>query len=124
MGSLMMSREDLLSRREVAALLGVSVETIKGWARKGVGPEFSRSGPVRGRVWYQAADVVAWLEAQKRRRAIQGEAPSAIPYPHWVGVVGHVGLPAKPDCLSGEAVRGGRDEKAAGVFHAAKEAQK
>ena len=66
MSAVTVSREELLSRCEVAAILGVSRQTLKGWARRGVGPAFSRSGPVRGRVWYQTADVVAWLEQRKQ----------------------------------------------------------
>ena len=124
MGTSMVSREELLSRSEVAALLGVSVETMKGWARRGVGPEFSRSGPVRGRVWYQAADVVAWLEAQKRRRSIGPEAPSGNDANPLGGSRSGVGWEENHNVPLGAGGRDGRDEKPAGVFHAGKEAEK
>ncbi len=123
MGTVMVSREELLSRCEVASLLGVSVETMKGWARRGIGPEFSRSGPVRGRVWYQAADVVAWLEAQKRRRTIGSEPPSGSRTNPVGGSRSGVASEENQNAPMSTAERGGHDEKPAGVFHAAKEAE-
>ncbi len=123
MGTVMVSREELLSRCEVASLLGVSVETMKGWARRGIGPEFSRSGPVRGRVWYQAADVVAWLEAQKRRRSIGAEAAAGNATNPVGGSRSGVASEENQNAPMSTAERGGHDEKPAGVFHAAKEAE-
>jgi len=57
----MCSSGRLLSRREVAKLLGVAEGTLAHWAAAGTGPAFARSGPVRGRVWYVEADVRAWV---------------------------------------------------------------
>lgn len=51
----------LLSRREVARLLGVAEGTLAHWGAAGTGPAFARSGPVRGRVWYAESDVLAWV---------------------------------------------------------------
>ena len=62
----------LLSRRDVAKLLGVAEGTLAHWAAAGTGPAFARSGPVRGRVWYAEADVMAWV--LERRQACGGIA--------------------------------------------------
>ena len=56
----------LLSRREVARLLGVAEGTLAHWAAAGTGPAFSRSGPVRGRCWYVEADVLAWVHERRK----------------------------------------------------------
>lgn len=117
MGSTIVSREELLSRREVAALLGVSGETLKGWARRGVGPAFSRSGPVRGRVWYQAADVLMWLE---QRKQVSGSSPTGEHTPPLGGARLGVGCRENQAVSIGAADRGGPDEKRPGVFHAEK----
>lgn len=55
----------LVTRRQLALELGVSVETLAAWAKRGRGPRFSRSGPVRGRVWYSRDDVAAWLRDRR-----------------------------------------------------------
>ncbi len=55
-----------MSRREVAKLLGVAEGTLAHWAAAGTGPAFARSGPVRGRVWYAEADVLAWVHERKQ----------------------------------------------------------
>ena len=38
------SRQPLLRRRQVAALLGVSVHCMEKWAERGKGPRFYRTG--------------------------------------------------------------------------------
>ena len=116
MRTVLVNREELLSRGEVARLLGVSRETLKGWARRGVGPAFSRSGPVRGRVWYQTADVIAWLESRKRVSSAAGVAVGP-PNPARVPEANH----RNPIRTLYAAGPGGTDEKSADVFHAAKE---
>jgi len=117
MGTTLVSREELLSRREVAALLGVSGETLKGWARRGVGPAFSRSGPVRGRVWYQAADVLMWLE---QRKQVLGPSPDRERMHPVGGVCLGVASEKNRDVPIQGGGRGGHDEKRPGVFHAEK----
>lgn len=70
----------LLSRRDVAKLLGVAEGTLAHWAAAGTGPAFARSGPVRGRVWYAEADVLAWVLERRQTRggiaAAEAHAPS------------------------------------------------
>jgi len=56
---------DLLTRPQAAKRLGVSSTTLARWAQQHRGPRFSRSGEVRGRVWYSTADLAAWLESRK-----------------------------------------------------------
>ena len=36
------SEEDLVSRKEAAEILGVSIKSLEGWARKGTGPEITK----------------------------------------------------------------------------------
>jgi len=55
----------LYTRKQTAALLGVTPRTLSVWARQGRGPAYSRSGAMRGRVWYTPADVMAWIETRK-----------------------------------------------------------
>ena len=64
-----MDERRYLTRRQVADELGLAVETLAAWAKRGRGPRFSRSGPVRGRVWYSREDVAAWLAD---RRVVPG----------------------------------------------------
>jgi predicted DNA-binding transcriptional regulator AlpA len=69
----------LLSRREVAKLLGVAEGTLAHWAAAGTGPAFARSGPVRGRVWYAEADVLAWVHERKQHVPSPGGYASILP---------------------------------------------
>lgn len=52
-------RDTLLSRREVAALLPISVKTLARWASQGMGPKVIRIGPRR--VVYRVGDIRDWL---------------------------------------------------------------
>lgn len=54
----------IYSRREAAAILGVTPTTLAHWAMQGRGPAYSRSGPHRGRVWYRPADLDRWLQSR------------------------------------------------------------
>jgi len=56
---------DLLTRKQAANYLGLSPVTLARWAIEGRGPRYSRSGECRGRVWYAASDLEAWIEARK-----------------------------------------------------------
>lgn len=67
--------EEILSREQLARELQLSVATLAGWAKRGRGPRFSRSGPVRGRVWYSRHDVQAWLA---ERRVVPGGSRHAV----------------------------------------------
>lgn len=53
--------ERLLSRREVAELLGVPVSTVANWASEAKGPRFLKVGR---HARYRLVDVEAWLDAQ------------------------------------------------------------
>lgn len=55
--------EKLLSRAEVAELLGVPVGTLHAWATTGRGPRFAKVGK---HARYRRADVDAWVERQMR----------------------------------------------------------
>jgi excisionase family DNA binding protein len=51
----------LMKTREVAEYLSVSVQTLRNWARDGVGPRSFRVGRDRR---YRRDEVDAWLEEQ------------------------------------------------------------
>lgn len=51
-----------LDYRGLAQLLGVSVETVKGWRKRRRGPVGYRVG---GQVRFRASDVETWLQAQR-----------------------------------------------------------
>ena len=51
-----------MTQREVAGLLGVSVETLRRWRRASTGPAARRLGPRVVR--YDRAAVLAWLSTR------------------------------------------------------------
>lgn len=60
--------EDLLDRKAVAKLLGISSATLKTWVSERKGPSFWKMGTGRGsRVYYQRSEVEAWLNKQAVR---------------------------------------------------------
>jgi hypothetical protein len=65
---------DLRSPKEVAALLGVTVDCLGNWRRAGDGPPFITIGSRK--VVYDMKDIVSWLEAQKR--SVRITAPQAV----------------------------------------------
>ena len=60
--------QPLLDSARVARLLGVEVETLGAWRRKGFGPPWHRIGK---RVRYTETDLRIWMDAQAKR----GRAP-------------------------------------------------
>jgi len=58
--------EPFYTRAEAAARLGVTKQTLAKWASAKVGPSYSRSGDVRGRVLYRESDLQAWLDSRRR----------------------------------------------------------
>ena len=54
---------DLIEVDEAAAMLGVSVLTLKRWRRTGEGPAFVKIGR---RSAYQIADINEWITSTKR----------------------------------------------------------
>jgi len=61
----MLPELETYSRAEAAARLGVATSTLKRWAIEGRGPAYSRTGAVKGKAIYSAADLAAWLAANK-----------------------------------------------------------
>lgn len=55
----------LLTARQVAELLGVHVETILAWVRRGDLPGFRMPG---GALRFRETDLDAWLQARATRR--------------------------------------------------------
>jgi DNA-binding transcriptional MerR regulator len=55
------SLEPMIAPGRVARLLGVEVETLAAWRRKGYGPRWYRIG---GKIGYTESDLRVWLNAQ------------------------------------------------------------
>jgi hypothetical protein len=55
---------DLRSPKEIASLLGVTVDCLGNWRRAGEGPPFITIGSRK--VVYDMKDIVSWLESQMR----------------------------------------------------------
>lgn len=55
-----------LSRRDAAAFLGVTPQTMAGWSVQGTGPRPRRVG---GRVFYRLADLEAFRDTGAREAA-------------------------------------------------------
>ena len=65
--------DELLDRKKVAQLLGVSTATLKTWVCERKGPHFYKMGTGRGaRVYYQRSDVETWLNHQAVRVEMKG----------------------------------------------------
>jgi predicted DNA-binding transcriptional regulator AlpA len=60
---------ELRSPKEVARLLGVTVDCLGNWRRAGEGPAFITIGSRK--VAYDMKDIVSWLEAKKSNGAAQ-----------------------------------------------------
>jgi len=64
---------DVLTRRQAAARLNVTVNTLNRWAMQGRGPAYSLTGITKGRALYSAATIAEWLESRKQPpRACRG----------------------------------------------------
>lgn len=50
----------LLTSQEAAELMGISEGALRVARNRGTGPEFSKDG--RNRVWYQAEDIIKYME--------------------------------------------------------------
>lgn len=55
---------DLMTEKEVADLLRVSVSTVRGWRRADEGPPWFRVGRVPR---YQREEVIQFLEEQRKK---------------------------------------------------------
>lgn len=60
-----MDPAQLLTKEDVAALLCVSVGTLKGWAAEGFGPQKIHLG--HRAIRYRRSDVLAWIEKRASR---------------------------------------------------------
>ena len=58
---------------EAAGYLCVSVSTLEGWRRDGIGPKFKKFGQ---RVVYSVADMDAWAESRTRQSTRDAEPES------------------------------------------------
>jgi predicted DNA-binding transcriptional regulator AlpA len=64
---------ELLDRKQVAVLLGISVATLKAWVCERKGPVFYKMGSGRGsRVYYRREDVQEWLNSNAVRIQMKG----------------------------------------------------
>jgi hypothetical protein len=77
--------ETLLTRVQLARLLGVKRETLKAWDYRGKGPPkaakgtFCRSGTRTEPALYRCRDVLEWLELRTRRQVEVAPAAPAQP---------------------------------------------
>ncbi len=62
-GAVQQPHSVMLTDREVAARLGVTVHTVRKWRLHGLGPLAIRVG---GAVRYRLSDVESWLQSQPR----------------------------------------------------------
>lgn len=63
-----------LSTAEVSELTGIPAGTLRQYRHKSEGP---RSWKLAGRVRYDRADVLAWMEAQRAATLRGGDLPAA-----------------------------------------------
>jgi hypothetical protein len=67
--------DDTVSRRDAAALLGVSARTLEKWAQTARGPEHVQYGE-RSPVRYRIGDLRAYIQAHRRRSTTRGAGPA------------------------------------------------
>jgi len=67
---------DLLTRKQAAARLGLSVATLESWVFRGKGPAYLRTGERRGKVLYRAADLERWQREHTIRPSKSSSAAS------------------------------------------------
>jgi hypothetical protein len=61
-GMSLTDRHDL-DEAETADRLGVAQATLRNWRFRGLGPAYLKVGR---KVWYRAADIADWLDAQRQ----------------------------------------------------------
>jgi DNA-binding transcriptional MerR regulator len=57
------NHHDWCKRTEAAAMIGVQLWTLDGWARKGYGPPWYKFGRTKR---YDRREVREWIEAQRQ----------------------------------------------------------
>lgn len=65
----------LITSKELAWRLGVSLEAIERWRERGCGPPWYELGPRRAAVRYAWPEVLAWLAAPETRRPGRDATP-------------------------------------------------
>jgi phage terminase Nu1 subunit (DNA packaging protein) len=64
---LLIEQSQLITRKSLAKLLNVTVQTLANWRSKGMGPPYLKlTDGQRGHVRYCLADVVAWEQSLAR----------------------------------------------------------
>lgn len=56
---------ELLTEKQAAELMALSVKTLQGWRFTGKGPRFIKVGTKSVR--YQVADILGWIDLQRRQ---------------------------------------------------------
>jgi predicted DNA-binding transcriptional regulator AlpA len=57
-----MTGKQFIDDREVAAISGFKVQTLRNWRHRGVGPPYSKIGRA---VRYDRAELISFIEARK-----------------------------------------------------------
>lgn len=52
---------------EVADIINISVNTLRTWRRRGIGPKFIKAESKRGTVRYDINDVQRWIDESRLR---------------------------------------------------------
>jgi excisionase family DNA binding protein len=73
--------QQLLTARQVAALLGVCPETVRRYTERGELPAVRLPGTVRGRLRYRRDDLETWLAEHEDGGAGPRSAKQPIPAP-------------------------------------------
>lgn len=60
-----MSESDLLRDFEAAEVVGLAVQTLRGWRMQGIGPTVVRKGH---RCWYPKAELLEWRQKYWAKR--------------------------------------------------------
>lgn len=56
-----------LKDTEVAEMINISVNTLRTWRRRGIGPSFIKAESKRGTVRYDINDVKEWIDESRIR---------------------------------------------------------
>lgn len=56
-----------LKDTEVAEMINISVNTLRTWRRRGIGPRFIKAESNRGTVRYDINDVKEWIDESRIR---------------------------------------------------------
>lgn len=80
----LLASQGLLSRKQLAPILGVEVGTLTAWVSRNRGPAFIKVGDL---VRYDPVEVVRWLESQtvEPTASAESQAPKAASaLPDWL----------------------------------------